>query len=240
MTGHHLSVALLGLMLCAGTVLADEISLTPVKDNTLFESETGSLSSGSGTTVFVGANGSLLKRRALLAFDVAAALPADAIVETVELQLTVSNAQNDTPRDVTVHAVLADWGEGASASTGGGGAPAMPGDATWLHRFTPDSLWASAGGDYDPAPLATTAVAGIGPYTWSGAALAADVQRWIDDPAASFGWILTGEETVANSARRIDSREADPATRPALVITYHRETPVREASWGGVKERFQP
>jgi hypothetical protein len=52
------------------------------------------------------------------------------------------------------------------------------------------------------------------------APMIADVQRWLDDPAANFGWILICEsETSANTTRRFGSRE-DPNNAPDLAINF--------------------
>lgn len=234
-------LVLLGLLAAAGSVRAATVSLTPVRDNTLFESTTGSLSNGSGPALFVGMNSGSNVRRALLAFDVAAAIPAGATVESAELHLTVSNVPNADTTVVEVHRVLADWGEGGSSSSGGGGAPADTLDATWLHTFYPDAFWATPGGDFDPAVHAAAAVPGTGTFVWSDPALAADVQVWIDDPSTDFGWVLTGDEGTPSSARRIDSREStDPLTRPVLVVQYQAGPgAVERTSWGLTKARYR-
>ncbi len=49
--------------------------------------------------------------------------------------------------------------------------------------------------------------------------MAADVQSWLDDPAANHGWVLIGNEMVTVTAKRFGSREnADPAAQPVLCI----------------------
>ncbi len=224
------------------TAAADTVSLHPVRDNTLFENATGSLSSGAGPAVFVGMNSGAKVRRTLLAFDVASALPAGSTIESAELRLTVSNVPNSNPTVVDVHRVLADWGEGASSSSGGGGAPAEPLDATWLHSFHPESFWGAPGGDFDPAVHATATIAELGTFVWSSAALAADVQGWLDEPSTDSGWLLRGDESTPSTARRIDSREAsDPATWPTLVLQYQPGlTPVDGQTWGRTKSLYRP
>jgi len=51
------------------------------------------------------------------------------------------------------------------------------------------------------------------------AASAADVQSWIDQPATNFGWIVVGDETTGNTARKCDSRES-AAGNPTLTVSY--------------------
>jgi hypothetical protein len=230
------AIAIAGLGALASAALADVVVLEPVGDNTLFFSDAGALSSGSGPAIFVGNNSSSKTRRGLLRFDVAGAIPADAAITGVELRLVVSNAPDDVPRSVALHRALAEWGEGESSSSGGGGATAEPGDATWLHRFHPDVFWSTAGGDFEPAPSAIAEIVDVGIYTWSGPDLMADVVGWLEAPEANFGWLLRGEEDAPATARRIDSRESDPSTRPHLTIQFTPgDTPVETTTWSGVK-----
>lgn len=212
----------------------DSITLTPVADNTLYEDPAGAFSNGRGSAMFAGRNSASVNsiRRALLRFDVAAALPAGATVESATLRLS-NDAANSVPAMITLHRVTQGWGEGASLATGGqgSGAAAAPGDATWLHRFHPSLNWSAPGGDFAASPSASAMVFGAGFYTWpSGASLVADVQSFLDDPAGNFGWLLRGDETVSSSARRFATREAaDTPLRPALTIEF---TPVPEPVTG--------
>lgn len=213
-------------LLSAGEVVAESVELSPLKDNTLFEDAAGSLSNGEGDSMFVGRsgfNGGFLRKRGVIAFDVAGHVPAGATVTGVTLTLHLLQASPLAgDDDMTLHRLLADWGEGGSVSPGGAGAPAERDDATWLHAFSPDEFWGSAGGDFDAAPSATSAV-GVapGPYTWGPAAqMAADVQGWLEDPASNFGWLILGNEIDFFSARRFGSKEADASIRPLLTVDY--------------------
>ena len=69
---------------------------------------------------------------------------------------------------------------------------------------------------------ARTALAGSAFYTWeSTRPLVQDVQLWISAPRRNFGWILIGDETAPQSAKRFASRESsDPLLRPLLEVTY--------------------
>jgi hypothetical protein len=194
-------------------------------DNTLYEDLNGSFSNGAGEGMFAGNTASGLTRRAVLAFDVASQIPPGSIVNSASLVLTVIRVPAGNPTtDMSVHALAADWGEGASNAgtvNDGGGALSQPGDATWIHTFFPDQFWASEGGDFDPTASATTAVAGLGTYTWTSSQLSADVQGWIDAPQTNFGWILLGSEAGVATAKRFASREyPDPAIRPMLAVDY--------------------
>lgn len=201
---------------------AETAAVAPFKDNTLYESATGSISSGAGPHLFAGTNSQGIVRRALLAFDVASVVPAGATITGATLRVNVSQAQ-PAPLPHTLHRLLADWGEGSSIPPAGGqGAPSTPGDATWIHRFFDSEFWSSPGGDFTDSPSASTIIAGAGVYSWTATpAMIADLQSWLDNPATNFGWMIRGGEESLTTAKRIDSREnADPAARPLLTIEY--------------------
>jgi hypothetical protein len=123
---------------------------------------------------------------------------------------------------VALHRVLADWGEAGSnaAAEEGTGAPAQPGDATWERRVFDSDAWTTPGGDF-AAASATQTVAAAGGYAWSSPQLAADVQRWLDEPASNFGWIVIADESRSPTAKRFVSREGNPSTaRPALIVEF--------------------
>jgi hypothetical protein len=220
---HIAAIAALALAWFAGDTFADTVTLAPSKDATLIENTAGNLANGSGPALFAGRNASSTQslRRALLAFDVAAAVPPGSTIVSARLSLNVS-AANPGTADMSLFHVVEDWGEGASSSSGGGGAPAFPGDATWLHRVYDQTLWFHPGGDFVPAPSAVVVVDQAGPYIWGPTAvMTADVQSWLDHPGSAFGWILIGDETRPQTARRFDSRESpDATTRPALEIEF--------------------
>ena len=200
------------------------INLNPDKDNTLYQSNTGAFSNGSGDHFFTGTNNSREIRRGVLHFDLSS-LPADATIERVELRLnmtrTISGAHN-----VTVHRLLADWGEGTSVASGqeGGGATAANGDATWIHRFHPDDLWNTPGGDFDQEASAIQSVERTGMYIWQSEGLVADVQAWVDTPSINFGWLMKSTESFNGTAKRFNSREHN-SSPPVLRITYNAPIP---------------
>ncbi len=231
---------LLGFVLLAAVstaAQAEVVTLAPVSDNTLFEDATGALSNGAGQYLFAGRtnqpDGQSL-RRAVLKFDVAAALPSGATIVDVALTMNMSRTIEGATV-ISLHRVLADWGEGTSDATGeeGTGAPSAANDATWLHRFFNTAAWTSAGGDFSATESAIAIVIGLGTYTWASTpALLADVEQWRTSPASNFGWLALGEESFTGSAKRFDSRETpNPADRPSLRIVY--TVPVPAAStWG--------
>ncbi|MGA9770428.1 MAG: DNRLRE domain-containing protein [Blastocatellia bacterium] len=203
------------------------------KDNTLIEvpenaSINDELSNGKGPVLFVGRTGQSNDnlRRALIAFDIAGAIPARAKITSVRLKLKLTlSASGPEPARVTLHRVKSDWGEGESKSQGGRGAQAAEGDATWLHPFYKISgkKWTSPGGVFVPKASASQLVSGQGIYTWdSTPALVADVQTWLDSPKTNFGWLLRGDEAKDKpTAKVFQGRDGeDEAGRPQLIVTF--------------------
>ena len=200
---------------------AEILTLTPSKDNTLYESRDGSLSNGIGFYLFVGATADNGNRRALLHFDLSA-IPRGAILHSAELILYMDKS-NAGAMTVGTHVMLADWGEGTSAGARGEGlgGSAASGDATWLHAFYPHTSWSQPGGDFTPAPSAVQSVDGIGSYSWTSDQLRADVQHWINHPEQHFGWILLGDEgQVATAKRFISGDSVESLRHPTLRIDY--------------------
>ena len=230
------SVALASLFLAAQMALASEVTILPSKDNTLFQHDEGTLSSGAGSYLFVGNSDSGTSRRSLIAFDIAAHIPEGATINRVKLILNMSG-NSERPADVTLHRVLADWGEGISAPSGQEdlGSAATEGDATWIFAFFSTRTWNSPGGDFAAIPSASREVGGPGSYTWTTPDLAADVQRWLDHPSSNFGWIVRGVEKSNQSAKRFDSREnGEESNRPVLDVHFDL-TAVETRSWGQIK-----
>jgi|GEM_PF-1582620 len=204
---------------------ADVVSIPAAKDNTLYDSFSGDRSNGAGAHLFTGRTAELFnnRRRAVVAFDLTGVIPPESTLNSVSLRLFMSRTPTATATTTQLHRVLTDWGEGASDASGaeGTGAPAQPGDATWIHTFRPGSLWTDPGGDFQPAVSAAAAVGAVGFYTWSSDQMVDDVQFWIDNPALNFGWLLLGNETAIRTARRFDSRENPlKAQQPELIVDF--------------------
>ncbi|MDH3253779.1 MAG: DNRLRE domain-containing protein, partial [Acidobacteriota bacterium] len=225
-----LLVALAGALVCLPVARAQEVaSLAPVKDNTLYEDATGSLSNGAGEYVFAGKTRSkgpdnpVEIRRGLIRFDPAATLPAGSTVTAVTLTLTVSRVAQTDPYGVALHRVVADWGEGTSDADGeeGEGAASTTGDATWTHTFFNTTFWASAGGDSIGTTSSSQSIGDVGVYAWSSPTMVSEVQGWLDGTLANYGWILIGDESTDRTVKRFNSREnTTAATRPVLAVTY--------------------
>jgi len=215
------AVAFLGGVLLGWPGWAETVVLEPARDATLIEDAEGSLANGSGPVFFVGRNNAFGARRALLAFDVASAIPAGAWITSVELELEMTPS-NQVAIDVGLHRVLSPWSEGPSSASGGGGAPAEPGDATWLHTRYDTDYWQEPGGDFAPDPSAVLSVGEAGLYVWASTpGLVADVWAWLDDPGSNHGWILVGGEDRRQTAKSFASRESPiEESRPRLVVEY--------------------
>jgi hypothetical protein len=207
-------------VMCLGSVvLADDVTLTPSQDNTLYQTPLNSdLSNGAGQDLFVGETMSNVARRAVLAFDLSS-IPAGSTINSATLTLFMNRAVS-SGSEIGAHRLLASWGEGASnaGDPGGGGTAPATNDATWNYRFFDTLLWTTPGGDYVAAE-SSSALVGAAPmsYSWS-AGLAPDVQAWLDQPSANFGWIMIGDERTAGSAVRFDSREGTHP--PTLQVSF--------------------
>ncbi|UCG46565.1 MAG: CHRD domain-containing protein [Phycisphaerales bacterium] len=204
-----------------GQLVPAKIVIRATKDNTLFQSATGTLSNGSGQHLFCGRSNNGDIKRGLIMFDVAGSgIPAGATITAARLELSMSKTIVGS-QNVELRRVLKDWGEGSSNASGseGGGAPAAAGDSTWLHTFFNSAFWQNAGGDFSGTASAARAVAGTGRYSWESAQMTSDVQLWLDEPAVNFGWLIRGNESFAPTAKRFDSRES-PTNQPALTVEY--------------------
>ena len=246
---RQLLLGLLCGVLIGAPASADVVTIGTVKDNTLYENVAGTVSNGAGQYFFTGRNafiGGMLIRRAVIAFDIAGNIPAGSTINSVQLTLSMSRTRLVTARITSLHRALADWGEGTSDAFGqeGQGTTATTGDATWIHTFFNTNFWVAAGGDFAPVPSASLSVGGgvcsIGgapcavfcpvgqgvcleqAYTWASTpALVADVQMWLDNPVANFGWVIRGDESTGSTAKRFNSRENPvPASRPSLVVDF--------------------
>jgi hypothetical protein len=198
------------------------ISITPTKDNTLYEyvPADGDRSNGAGFHLFAGKTAMGELRRGVLAFDIAGTIPAGSTITSVSLSMNMSRTPISVAYPVELHKLLADWGEGTSIAPGeeGDGAPATPNDATWRHRFFDTIFWSVQGGDFSATVSASQSVGVVGPYTWTSPQMVADVQDWLDNPASNFGWLVLGDEKPTMTTKRFDTRESP--SPPVLTIEY--------------------
>jgi spore coat protein A len=235
---RFLGVLLVCLTASSGPVLADTVQLLPSKDNTLYEpvSQDGfaDTSNALGPNLFAGkvkdalnSSGQVAVRRAVLAFDIANNIPPGATIDSVQLTMVATKVAQTNNFSVNLHRLLEDWGEGTSNSGNsqqGRGDPPTTGDATWSHTFFPGSFWSVPGGVYSMTISASTLVGGTGSYSWgSSSGMVADVQFWLDDPSDNFGWIVVGDESQVETAKRFATSEnADNAgqNKPVLIVNF--------------------
>jgi spore coat protein A len=208
--------------LAAPPAHADTAELVAIRDTTIFD-ESGTLSNGAGSWLFTGETNEGAVRRALVAFDVAAAIPPGSTITSATLKLYVSRTRTGD-ESVSIHRVLSAWGEAGSDADAreGTGAPAESGDATWTHRLYPSTSWTAPGGDFVAAASATATVGSQNTYpVWTSSQMRTDVQAWLAQPSGNHGWIVVGNEDELKVAKRFDSREnPDPATRPRLTVAF--------------------
>lgn len=202
---------------------AATVVLQPSADTFLSEfSPTNNV--GAHTDLAAGTVNNGTRTRALLRFDLAAAVPVGATVTAASLKLTVArlNAGGGVNSTFDLRRVLAAWNEGVQ--TGNLGASAKPSETTWSHRLFPGTPWSIPGGangvDFAATVSAAQLVSGLGVYEFTGAGLAQDVQFWLEHPETNLGWVLLTElEGTRETSRRFGSRE-DKARAPALTIDY--------------------
>ncbi len=212
----------LGLAVQVGAVT---VSLEASQDNTLYENATGSLSNGMGQHFFAGSNGGTGGRivtRGLIQFDLTGLIPQGMVINSVELALNVTTPMLHEGT-VTLHRVLAPWGEGLSTAPmgEGGGGPSAMGDATWIHTHFDTEFWDTPGGDVIFAPSASHAVAANSPQVIvSTLELVADVQAWLDDPASNNGWLLRQVDEMAAAIRFASRNHMDVALHPVLTVDF--------------------
>ncbi|MEN9653677.1 MAG: hypothetical protein RL303_1397 [Verrucomicrobiota bacterium] len=218
------------LTLSAG---AETITLTPAADTAMLSLNPAN-NYGALTTVPVGPIAKPDQfARALIRFDVAAALPPGAVVTNVTLTVRMTKEAISGPADtVALHRLLVDWGEGAKSS-GNHGSAATAGEANWTARKLGAADWAAPGAqsgtDFAAAASGSLVWNAPGSYTFASAAgLIADVQSWLDTPAQNQGWLLkSDQESTVGAAKRMVTREGSAAQRPQLVIGYSVPVPFK-------------
>jgi hypothetical protein len=175
------------------------------RDNTILSTSPES-NDGASWALYIGRtgqSGGLRLQRALLRFDLSS-IPAGSTIDSAELDLFVWRT-GGAATGVALHKATADWGELES---------------TWSHAFFPGTPWATPGGDFEPTASASTGDVVSGPLAISG--MSEDVQAWVNNPSANFGWVLRAtEEDTPHSAKLLAAREQPADTyRPVLRIVY--------------------
>lgn len=236
----------------AASLHADTVTLTPVADTAMLSLNPDNNYGGLATVPVGPINKPNQFARALLRFDIGAALPPGAVVTNVSLKLRMSKEAIGGPADtVTLHRLLVDWGEGAKSS-GNHGAAATAGEANWTARKLGSANWAApgalAGTDFAPAVSGSLSWNAPGSYTFASSdGLVADVQAWLNSPSLNQGWLLKSQsEATEGAAKRVVTRESSTASqRPQLVIGYSLPAPFEPTlrlptlTGGGLELRYQ-
>ena len=200
---------------------ASTVSVNPVADSSISLVFSGT-NFGADFSLVAGALGPMSGgdvRRSLLRFDLGNSVPQNAVINSATLQLTVV-AVPQAPENsfFDLRRVLRNWTEA---------------DVTW-DTAAIGNPWEQSGAtgasDSISTPSASTFVTGLGPVSFSSAALRSDVQLWVSNPVTNRGWLLLSEdEGSLKTARRFGARE-DPDNTPVLTIDYTASTQPPPAS----------
>lgn len=219
---------LAGLILAAINAAAGVVSISPSQDTGIFDA-LPMRSFGASPNNIVGTTLGGNRGRVLLEFDIASAIPAGSIINSVTLRLVdVSSPAGDFATNTfSIHRSLVDWNGGTNV-----GNTATTGDVTWDYRVFETIGWGSPGGadgvDYVSTLSATNSsfqkatTNGPGTNFWSSAGLVADVQSWLDNPGTNFGWfVISSGELSPRSARRFGMQENTAiGSRPLLTVDF--------------------
>jgi hypothetical protein len=193
--------------------------LPPVADTTLRENQPND-NFGASPSLPVGVSGNGTPRnRGLFRFDLSR-LPADAVLSSVKLRITVTQAGPTSPATVfEVHRVLTGWNEGSKP-----GLTATFGEATWTARSNQEFAWTIGGGlfgtDFAPSASASAVLNSAGAVgEFNSPQLTADVYQWKTNTGANFGWALLAQGEPAGSGKQVGSRESGINT-PVLELRY--------------------
>ena len=129
-----------------------------------------------------------------------------------------------------------DWGQGTSYFDGGQGARPPTATQPGTTPFTTPAILRPAPRGRLPAgnPALTTALRSARladfrgqpepVFSWSSTtspSMLTDVQQWLDSPATNFGWIMLGNESAGQTAKRFGGQNAiAPETPPQLTVQY--------------------
>ncbi len=218
------------LALGGGVFRAGAVSITNSSsaDTSLLEIEP-SHNNGGQASVISGHIQNPFRTRGLYQFDLTS-LPTNTLIQSVVLELTVTAEPGDGLANAAfgLHRMLRPWGEGDKVAVArpGQGEPATAGEATWSHSFYPTNAWTAPGGaadvDFVSSESSFQFIYGTGEaYRFeSTPELVADVQAWVNDPPANFGWMLIcDDEPTPFTARHFGSRE-DQGAHPNLEIQF--------------------
>ncbi|MDH3588289.1 MAG: DNRLRE domain-containing protein [Gammaproteobacteria bacterium] len=160
----------------------------------------GTTNYGNDSELRVSTNGG----RSLLKFNLST-IPAEALIESAELELHFNDADSISSANFSIHEVTGDWRET---------------EATW-NEYQSGENWISPGGDHNPTAIDTTMI-GSTPntkYTWDATDL---VAAWVSGTTINNGLLLrvsSGGGSVTN-ARFASSDASTAAKHPKLTVNY--------------------
>jgi hypothetical protein len=201
-------------------------NLVPAADTTLYEYNPDYNLGGQSFTVVgcLGLNAGFKRCRSVLRFDISSALPAGATVTSANVNFHVSSIHTGAGQTFYLHRLLQSWGEGSGSGqfSPGLGSPAADGECTWNSRFHGSSLWTTPGGAAGTDYVSTASASAImtsSNLSFSGGAMATDVQAWLDTPGTNYGWVVIQANEAIEGATHLESRE-DPPNAPTLTVQY--------------------
>lgn len=181
------------------------------EDTTIYEESDNA--GGGYDGIFSGAIRTGFLRRGLIRVDLSS-LPAGTVVRGVDLEMTVDmTGGNFGDIEYGLYSVSKEWGEGDAfqeGDTGGQGTEAADGDATWTSNHHNVEMWDMAGGDFAENPSALALAGQVDDLViWGSQDMVDDVQAWIDNPQANFGWIIVSSiEATSQRVKRFYSSES--------------------------------
>ena len=210
------------------------VAIPAAKDTALYQASPPS-SNGQGESFWSAVATAANARHGLLAFDVAANVPAGATIVSAQLELEVL-ATTGIPA-FQVYAVPRNpsvtWVEGNANAAGDESVPPTPlsDAATWSHRrwlsVSPQGPWASAGGDRDPTSLRNVTVNQTGLLAISGNNLLEHVRAIHTNPTTHDGLLIF---PLSGATRFASAEHATAALRPRLVVEYFVPTTLSTSS----------
>jgi len=144
-------------------------------------------------------------QRALVQFDLSA-IPANATINSATLKMQAT--QIGGALNIDVYQLQESWSEGVKD----GATDA----ANWTERAT-GTPWATAGGTFDPTPVASINTNTVGQHSWDITTL---VQGWVNGSKVNNGLMIGSPDGGGNRTVTYDSRETVGGTAPVLVIDY--------------------
>ncbi len=229
--GHFFPVRSQTLWLLAGVgiathpAVADAVVLPVVADTALFSDHPDNNYGGLDSLPIGGINLTGQEGRVLLRFDLAGAIPTNAVLNSVILQvMVVKEAPGGPPLTIEAFRMLTDWHEGTQNLSLQGDV-AGPGESSWNAPIQGTSAWHNPGGgsgtDFSAAASGSATIGGVAAFNFqSSPALMADIRAWIADPASNLGWMLKARPPlVTGTARRLGARESGAGSRVTLGYT---------------------